>query len=90
MGPAFMAPVSKLQMAHTSATVTKDGTVPSVMCQVGVLSLLFLCFGLPSVVLQALYLKLKTSTIGVLRKSLHVGLVVCSFVLWLYSVLIIV
>ena len=90
MGPAFMAPVSKRQMAHTSATATKDGTVPSAMCQVGVLSLLFVCFGLPSVVLQALCLKLKTSTIWVLLKSLRVGLVVCRFVLWLYSVLIVV
>ena len=52
MGPAFMAPVSKRQMAHTSATVMKDGTVPSAMCQVEVLCLMFLCFGFLSIVLQ--------------------------------------
>ena len=52
MGPAFMAPVSKRKMAHTSATATKDGTVPSVMCQVGFLSLLFLRIGFLSIVLQ--------------------------------------
>ena len=34
MGLASMAPVRKLQMAHTSATVMKGGTIQSAMCQV--------------------------------------------------------
>ena len=34
MGLASMAPVSKLPMAHTSASVMKGGTVQSAMCQV--------------------------------------------------------
>ena len=34
MGLASMAPVSKLQMAHTSAPVMKGGTVQSAMFQV--------------------------------------------------------
>ena len=34
MGLASMAPVSKLPMAHTSATVRKDGMVQNAMCQV--------------------------------------------------------
>ena len=35
MGLVSMAPVSKHQMAHTSAIVTKDGMVLNATCQVG-------------------------------------------------------
>ena len=35
MGLASMAPVSKHQMARTSAIVTKDGMVLNATCQVG-------------------------------------------------------
>ena len=34
MGLASMAPVSKLPMPHTSASVMKGGMVQSAMCQV--------------------------------------------------------
>ena len=35
MGLASMVPVSKHQMAYTSAIVMKDGMVLNAMCQVG-------------------------------------------------------